>query len=402
MTNYLKTTKKINQKKNKIRRKNKQTKKNKLRKNKIRKENKIRKNKIKFMNGGWILGPGECPGEEVLSVSQKKIGTPKRRRLTPNNIYYFRSHGCDSGDLEDVPPNCVYVTLAQCGETIKSNNAYRSVFEKLFRENDDLLKDPITNKAVLTHLFGVTLHIKYPNAKNPEMRKYVNSAYTCFLGFNEDGETFAKKSGLYSIGSNPSILIDESTKVNPGDIYYVLNNGEVTMKDVRFLYKDSLYPTPDDFISEETIVHNENVSFSDFQKDVINTFVIDQKTLFKYFPGVHYNFSCRSDCRDHMNPSRAHLLRRETSRVGSEQELEDTLIGLLTIGETDKARELIESDTNSYEIHQIGNGLLKICCEKGYLDIAKLLLEKGGVQMDTIDENLFQCVDDIIARWDDL
>jgi hypothetical protein len=379
----------------------KRTKNNQTKKKKIRR-NKRRKNKIKVMNGGWILGPGECPGEEVLSVSQKTIGTPKRRRLTPNNIYYMRSHGCDSSDLEDVPPNCVYVTLAQCGEKIDSNNAYRSVFEKLFRENDDLLKDPVKNKAVLTHLFGVTLHIKYPNAKDPEMRKYVNSAYTCFLGFNDDGKTFAKKSGLYSIGSNPSILFDESTQVNPGDIYYVLNNGEVTMKNVRFLYEDSLYPTPNDFISQEKRVQYESVPFSEFHKDVTNTFSIDQKTLFKYFPGVHYNFSCRSDCRDAKNPSEAHILRRENSKVGSEQELQDTLIGLLTIGETDKARELIESDTNSYEIHQIGNGLLKICCEKGYLDIGKLLLEKGGVQMDTVDETLFGCVDDIIMRWDDL
>jgi hypothetical protein len=164
-------------------------------------------------------------------------------------------------------------------------------------------------------------------------------------------------------------------------------NDTVTDKDIDYLYENSLYPT---IYQIKNIFNLTNLNYKDFSSYIRTTFDVDQKTLFQYFPGIYYNFSCRSDCDDPTetgdNPSTFHIDRRQDSFKGNEVErlsfyksIDNSLSihHYLSINDLEKAKELIDKGYDLNEKDSEGNSLLYICCRKGYLELAKLLIEKG-------------------------
>lgn len=119
---------------------------------------------------------------------------------------------------------------------------------------------------------------------------------------------FARKSRLYSIGTY--------TNAN----FYKLND-TITDKDIDYLYENSLYPTIDQI---KNIYKLTNLNYKDFSSHIRTVFNVDQKTLFHYFSGIYYNFSCISDFNDSTetgdNPFTFHIDRRQDSFKGNEVE----------------------------------------------------------------------------------
>jgi hypothetical protein len=285
-----------------------------------------------------------------------------------NNIYTINSHGCDSEELLDVPDNCIYVTFGLSGSTVP-NDFYRQKFIKMFSENHPLLKDPVNNLSKLQDIFNIDVHIHYKDAKDPNMRKYLNPNYDCFLGWYMNDKYTALKSGLYSIGTN----------INQSEI--ILNN-TVTEDNIKYLYTDSLYPT---FDSIKNIgIHNANLNYTHFEFNIKNMFKVDQATLFHYFPGIHYNYACRVDCSNINNPSKIHQDRRFASFRGNLverginfDENDKNIHYYLKHKNFDKVKELIEKNNNLEILNEEANTPLYVCCFNRYYDIAKLLIEKG-------------------------
>jgi hypothetical protein len=327
------------------------------------------KNKYLKLKKNQIAGDGK----EILESSHKPI-------QEPNNVYYMSSHGCDTTELLDVPEGCIYITFALCGNDTYFTKEHRR-FLKMFSENSELLKNPIKNIIELQKIFGQNLHIHYPDAIDPNMRKYMNNNFTSFLGWDINNEkisgSYAKISGLYSIGTDMTESFPNTLKIEDENFYKLSNT--ITKEDINNLYKNSLYPTKRDIID---IFHQYDKSYSDFSSNIDTIFNIDQKTLFHYFPGIHYNFVCRVDCTNGiLNPSEDHLIRRQISHMGNLAERYDfdknTIHYNLSIGNLIKAKELIERGINLDETNDSGKSLLYVCCNKGYLDLAKLLIQKG-------------------------
>jgi len=310
-----------------------------------------------------LKGGGGEAEENTLQLLNPKI--------QEHNVYYMASHSCDTNELLDIPEGCVYVTLGICGKLVWDDKK-QTDFIKMFYDNSPLLNDPVTNIEDLQKIFGSDLHIHYAEAKDYRMRKYVNSSFTCFLNREVKTNYFAKKSGLYSNGTYTT------------SSFYKLND-TITDKDIDYLYKNSLYPTIDQIKNFYKLT---NLNYEDFSSQIQTVFNVDQKTLFHYFPGIYYNFSCRSDCNDSTgsNPSAFHIARRQDSFKGNEIERlsffkpidkSSSIHHYLSINQLEKAKELIKKNYDLNEKDNEGNSLLYICCRKGYLELAKLLIEKG-------------------------
>jgi hypothetical protein len=334
---------------------------------------------------------------KYLSLKNKIIGgendTLKSRypKLTTSNIYYMGSHGCDTDEELDVPKGCIYVTFAECSFVNYVNDSYFKFLE-MFSKNDILLKDPINNLEELQKILGKNLHIHYPEAKDPKMQKYFNNNYDPFLGWdNEKDGCSALKSGLYSIGTNVMITEDDSLKYLGTKFKFKKLSGTVEEKDINYLYKDSLYPTLYDLFNVNRFGSRSYPEFKEYEKML---FGVDQKTLFEYFPGIHYNLACRVDCRNHHKPSPKHLLRRQESSQGDAiergflpyDEKREGIFYFLKKGNLEKVKELVNDGLFINELNVDGKTPINVFCNKENFNLAKLLVRKGAI----IDQETYQ------------
>jgi len=312
-------------------------------------------------------------------------------KLTTSNIYYMGSHGCDTDEELDVPKGCIYVTFAECSLQNFANDSY-SKFLDMFSKNDILLKDPINNLEKLQKIFGKNLHIHYPEAKDSKMQKYFNNNYDTFLGWDSKMHgCYALKSGLYSIGTNVIITEDDSLKKSERTIKFKKLSDTVEEKDISYLYKDSLYPTLYDFFD---VYRFGSRSYPDFKEYANSAFSVDQKTLFEYFPGIHYNLACRVDCRNHHKPSPKHLLRRQESNQGDAiergflpyDEKREGIFYFLKERNLKKVEELINDGMFINELNVDGKTPINVFCNKENFNLAKLLVKKGAI----IDQETYQ------------
>jgi len=340
----------------------------------------IKKKYLSFKND--IIG-----GNRILEMRY-----PEPRK---SDIYYMGSHGCDTDEEYDVPKGCVYVTFAECSIESNIDNTYFK-FLKMFSNNDILLKDPIQNLEKLQKIFGKSLHIHYPEAKDTNMRKYFNNIYpTYFVWDNGKDGCSALKSGLYSIGTN-IIITGEDTLENDGGKHKKLPS-YIKLNNIEYLYKDSLYPTVEDLIKIKHIDADDEIDCLKFEQ-FIDDFKIDQNTLFKYFPGIHYNFACRSDCKNKDMPSEKHLLRRQNSYDGDFVERGFLLYDkerkgihyYLKENNLKKVEELIDEGTYINELNEKYKTPLNLSCDhdsfKYNINLAKLLIKKGAL----IDKETYQ------------
>ena len=267
-------------------------------------------------------------------------------------IYYMSSHSCDNDKILQVPNNCVYVTMAECGLSINDTDKNVRTFEKMFSENNIYLSDPIKYFQILQEIFGNNLHIHYPTSHVIGSRYYMDTNYTCTLGWNDENYTI-HTSGLHKLGNFHRNIFNGNISNNIPNNY------------IKTIYKDSLYPTYDNIISKDLL----DRSYENFENLVGIYFTVTQSDLFEYFPGVHYNFACRSPCiKDNITSLTSLTIRRQNSNNFNTELKEyinsNSLIYNLKKKKYDKVNELLLNKTyiDINELDSKGNTPLHIVC----------------------------------------
>ena len=309
------------------------------------------------------------------------------KKLIPD-IYYMSSHSCDNDKVLQVPNNCVYVTMAECGLSINDTDRSVRIFEKMFSENNIYLSDPITYYQQLQEIFGHALHIHYSTAPVKGSRSYMDTKYTCSLGWtdgNIEEGIIARNYSIHTSGLHT--LGNFHRNIFTGDI-----SNDIPKYTIETIYKDSLYPSYDNIIDKNKDLLDR--SYENFQDLVEVFFTVTQSDLFEYFPGVHYNFACRSACKIDIDD--VLLLRRESSfKFNSKLDKKfnkNSLIYNLKKGKYDKVIKLL-SDNAYIDINEVdskGNTPLHILCtnyNKGNIKLKSIfnsLIDNGA---DTLIKN---------------
>lgn len=251
--------------------------------------------KILVENGRTITGaPIEAP-YSVMTPKGFSSVTPFGIGAVPK-VYTVMGHGSEM--ISEIPPipvpaGCVYVTFAICGNT--TQGAYRIL--DAFANDDirELLRYPVENIKKLTEYFGESLHVHYPEAENETSRTYFDVRYSPFAHFNTPKlGCFAYKSGLYNMDANVEFMPDENLMVRLTEIlkYGIkFDCDSIEPEILKLLYNGSLYPTLDTIVGD--IDPARAITYK-LLKHEITKFKFSQSWAFRMFPGVHYNFVCRS------------------------------------------------------------------------------------------------------------
>ena len=205
-------------------------------------------------------------------------------------------HGCDinHGNIFErriVPHGCVYVTIAECGLL-----SYE--MEKIFVALNNItihaqMRDPLNNKIALERYFEGALKMYGPG------EQYINSRNT----FLYDAGSKIISSGLYKVG-NPFVK----------SVYDTAFLRKVNDECIRLTYNGSIYPTVDDMLSLLNPAPDNSITMDELRGRLsLRQQATSQDYLFRYLPGVYYNFACRSLC----NPSAITRNIAANERVGS-------------------------------------------------------------------------------------
>jgi len=220
------------------------------------------------------------PYEPLYGSEAPTIPSPSQG---PPHVYFSSSHGEDIFFEKPVPPGCIYITLHECGDltTLHNYSKIMLAFDDIPRGIKDKLRDPIKYKNELTKEFGYMFHIHYPEAPHPSDRTYLESIRLPFL---EWGNVFAK-SGVYSIDVD-NHFTDNTKKGEERQLHSY--NGNFTDNNIMTMYHTSLFPT----YNQVKRHIGDRYTLNIYEK--MREFKYTQSWLFKHFPGIHYNFSCRA------------------------------------------------------------------------------------------------------------
>jgi hypothetical protein len=257
------------------------------------------------------------------------------------NIYFYLGHGSSlTGGyrrlkIERVPEDCIYITQTVCGVV---NFMRDEIFQAFANpKNVHIWRDPVNHLDEINALFGDLpgVHIHYPNCT------FVNTSFYPCSANGEDGLDRIEYSGLVPLDIAHTISFKETPrefktysddKFKEGEVHGV---PEVI---VRKMYEYAVYPeinivkgTEGRFLpatdSLNVISQNGVVPFSSLKQAADHLSarysILD---IMHSFPGIHFNFLCRSlkVGRD-ANRRREMTMRRRHSAV-----LQDTALN--TIG----------------------------------------------------------------------
>lgn len=238
--------------------------------------------------------------EMGISMQGQPLSFPKLKERVqplaasePKNVYTTLGHGREliSDEPIPVPPGCVYVTFALCGAPSKEPNRIIEAFTD--PKISVLLSDPVANLKQLTEYFGANLHVHFPEAAAEASRTYFDLRYSPFAGFKTKDGCWAMKSGLYKMGFTEFNAPENLAKGNSRLFKYGVNMSceQINSRALKFLYDGSIYPTVD--ILTQGIDPSRNLSYDILQNETTKC-RFSQSWAFANFPGVHYNFICRT------------------------------------------------------------------------------------------------------------
>jgi len=200
------------------------------------------------------------------------------------NAYTMRAHSCDTTKYYKVPKGCVYITALNSGQELwtTDENDPTKKFLDLFSSNAEILRNPLLHKTQLRELFGNKVQICYADSPNPFYRKYPNCLYKPLLDWKFDTKNVFEKSGLFQLGNVPNYYTGE-----------ILNTKDnLTPKHIKFIYDNSIFPRLDTILGST----NFPIGYETFKEGILQNYEISQRELFKLYPGIYYNFTCRDPC----------------------------------------------------------------------------------------------------------
>ena len=201
------------------------------------------------------------------------------------NVYTMRAHSCDTTKHYIVPKGCVYITAMNSGQelwTTDENDPTRK-FLHLFSSNAEILRNPVAYESELRELFGNKLRICYAESPNPANRKYLNCTYKPLLDWQFKTKYVFEKSGLFQLDNVPNYYCGE---------ILTTKHDNLTPKHIKFIYDNSILPRLDTILGST----NFPICYQTFKKSILQNYEISQRELFKLYPGIYYNFTCRDPC----------------------------------------------------------------------------------------------------------
>ena len=224
-------------------------------------------------------------------------------------VYFNSSHGEDIFFEKPVPPGCMYITLHQCGISTELRNYYKIMlaFDDIPKGIKAKLRDPLKHKDELGKEFGFTFHIHYPEAPHPSDRTYLESIKYPFVDFHIRNKSFFIKSGMFSL-DNDNHFTDTSKEQGSQQVTHHYTGG-FTDNNLKNMYEDSIFPT------YELVKRHLGGSSDDIYENIdalTRDFKCTQSWLFKKFPGIHYNFSCRAIVHHDAKNERINRRRRKS------------------------------------------------------------------------------------------
>jgi len=269
--------------------------------------------------------------------------------VTNGKVYTFNGHGCSQyNNYFDLPPNCVYATLALCGNSTIVTSFARERFYNFFYDKSSILQNPCNRENFTKLNSELTTHVSTGEASIEEtdsedytffnihyhgasghMGKFLNSEFARHLSWLYLQTNVETKnpidayyfnftpSGLYEMSSNTRQDLNTILQIQKNDNF---NQIMLTQENIDYMYKDSLLPklsTVNNMISshinenggENYILKYKNAG--DLTLDNPNSYILSitdfialmerpilLSTLFDKFPGVHYNIVCRPNCND--------------------------------------------------------------------------------------------------------
>jgi ankyrin repeat protein len=205
----------------------------------------------------------------------------------PPGVYVFKGHGCDSGIERIVPPNCLYITLAICGENI--NEKYG--FTTRLMLCGAMLNNPKQYQKEIETMLGRGIYIY------DEGTPYNDVQYSIPLLNDIGNDRYVSGiSGLHHVEHLHSNLVN----IHTGDMYmhktytFITVKGDPANPDVfNKIYGNSLLPS----IPREYKGATAKDTYRNFPRGHIQ-----QSSLFKIYPGIYYNLACRGPCKSNVPP----------------------------------------------------------------------------------------------------
>ena len=222
------------------------------------------------------------------------------------DVFSFFGHSMTIGPQLEIPPGCMLVTLALCGDSSYFQiGAPINRFVEYFGNpaNAHILADPITNRETIQKEVGMQIGINYPGAPSELNRSYLDTQFNSELiheydpgavipGYHNPDDHQQKchihRSGLYQAG----IIADlRPILVNVND----LNTNIDSLKNaLGWMFPLTvLHPSRID-----TRVYMDRLAALGINgirriRAIGAHFQIRQSDLFAMFPGVHYLVTCR-------------------------------------------------------------------------------------------------------------
>ena len=230
--------------------------------------------------------------------------------LVPGNpsVYLNSSHGEDIFFEKPVPPGCMYITLHECGISTQLRHYYNIMlaFDDIPKGIKAKLRDPLKYKDELAKEFGFTFHIHYPEAPHPSDRTYLESIKFPFVDFTNTKRFI--KSGMFSL-DNDNHFTDTSEEEGIDQVAHRYTGSFTnTRYHLQEMYEDSIFPTYD--LVKHHLANSEP-TYGELN-NLMKKFKCTQSWLFKKFPGIHYNFSCRAIFHHNSENERIYQRRRKS------------------------------------------------------------------------------------------
>jgi hypothetical protein len=222
------------------------------------------------------------------------------------SVYLNSSHGEDIFFEKPVPQGCMYITLHECGISTQLRHYYNIMlaFDDIPKGIKAKLRDPLKYKDELAKEFGFTFHIHYPEAPHPSDRTYLESIKFPFVNFN-DTKAFIK-SGMFSL-DNDNHFTDTSEEEGVEQVIHKYTDSFTKLHLIQ-MYEDSIFPTYD--LVKHHLANSEP-TYGELN-NLMKKFKCTQSWLFKKFPGIHYNFSCRAIVHHDAKNERIYQRRRKS------------------------------------------------------------------------------------------
>jgi ankyrin repeat protein len=282
---------------------------------------------------------------------KNQYGSSQKAKQGDNTkVYTVLGHGCTLNQKLRVPKGCQYVTLVPIGTSSDASAMNNIIFENAFQKNHELLKNPKANIAELKKLLNyatISVHY-YTENKSDITGSYYNAEYRPFQKWDTNNKSdillskkdnsilYAASSGMHILGSKINNFVGNIKKNN---IAYTINH----------IFNESIYPSKRDVFR----VYRESNKID----DIGAKFKIDQNTLFKKYPGVHFNFVCRDKCNKDLT-QKVIELRRQNSY-----------------------------DSSIEEIARYRHDPIHIECYKNNLETLKKIVSKKNINLRDIDGN---------------